>query len=62
MKKIQVTCAAFIDYSKAYGRINRTLLWRKLESIGIDGKFINILKALDHKVKCSVKLNGVTTD
>ena len=62
MKKKQVTCAAFIDFSKAYDRINRALLWRKLESIGIDGKFINILKALYHKVKCSVKLNGVTTD
>ena len=62
MKKRQVTCAAFINFSKAYDRINRTLLWRKLEATGIDGKFINILKALYHKLKCSVKLNGVTTD
>ena len=33
-----------------------------LESISIDGNFINILKALYHKVKCSVKFNGVTAD
>ena len=39
MKKRQDTCAAFINFSKAYDRIDRIFLWRKLEAIGIGGIF-----------------------
>ena len=36
----------FVDISKAYDSVNRDLLWRKLEKIGIRGAFLDALKAL----------------
>ena len=56
------TFATFIDFSKAYDRIDRTLLWHKLSNIGIDGKMFNALKSLYSNVKCTVRLNGVHSD
>ena len=53
------TFASFIDFSKAYDRIDRSLLWHKLSQIGIDGKMlIRSLKSLYENVKCTVRLNG----
>ena len=46
IKKRQNTCAVFIDFSKAYDRIDRTLLWRKLEAIGIDGIFLKHFESI----------------
>ena len=40
------TCASFIDFSKVYDRIDRSLLWHKLSRIGIDGKMLRSLKSL----------------
>ena len=45
LKKKQDTHVAFIDFSKAYDRIDRKLLWHKLEQFGISGDF---LKTLQH--------------
>ena len=39
--KREQTFVAFIDFKKAYDSINRSLLWSKLEDLGIAG---NILK------------------
>ena len=36
----------FVDISKAYDSVNRDLLWRKLEKVGIRGAFLDALKAL----------------
>ena len=36
--KLKDTFAVFIDFSKAYKRINRALLWYKLSILGINGK------------------------
>ena len=36
----------FVDISKAYDSVNRDLLWKKLEKIGIRGSFLDALKAL----------------
>ena len=56
------TFATFIDFSKAYDRIDRTLLWHKLSNIRIGGKMFNALKSLYSNVKCTVRLNGVHSD
>ena len=34
------TYVTFIDFSKAYDRIDRSLLWHKLSKIGIDGRML----------------------
>ena len=37
-------CCAFIDYSKAFDTVDRTLLWQKLLSLNLDGNFFNVIK------------------
>ena len=44
--KKQETHAAIIDFSKAYDRIDRTLLRQKLEQFRISGDFLKTLQAL----------------
>ena len=56
------TFASFIDFSKAYDRIDRSLLWHKLSQIGIDGKMLRSLKSLYENVKCTVRVNGVHSE
>ena len=53
---------AFIDFSKASDRIDRALLWHKLEQFGISGDFLKTLQALYADVKCSVRVNYTITD
>ena len=36
----------FVDISKAYDSVNREVLWKKLEKIGIRGVFLETLKSL----------------
>ena len=52
----------FVDVCKAYDSVNRRKLWKKLESLGIDGVFLASLKAMytGDSVRCTV--NGVSTD
>ena len=50
--------AIFIDFSKAYDRINRDLLWHKLNVLGVDGKMLKSLKSLYEHVQCTVRING----
>ena len=50
--------AIFIDFSKAYDKINRDLLWHKLNVLGVDGKMLKSLKSLYEHVQCTVRING----
>ena len=51
----------FVDITKAYDTVNREILWKKLESLGIGGVFLETLKAMytGDSVRCTI--NGVTT-
>ena len=51
----------FIDVQKAYDSVNRSLLWKILESVGICGAFLQTLKSMyqDDSVQCNV--NGSST-
>ena len=55
------TFSAFIDFSKAFDRIPRNALWKKLESMRIDQRMLAALKSLYKDVKCTVKVNGLNT-
>ena len=62
-KKCQLsTYAAFVDFSKAYDRIDRSLLFLKLEAMGLQGSIFSAIKAIYNNVKCCVRLNGYYTD
>ena len=49
---------AFIDFQKAYDKINRTLLFLKLQRLGISGLFYKNIKAIYEQVSYLVKVDG----
>ena len=51
----------FVDVSKAYDSVNREILWAKLKKIGIDGVFLETIKAMYSGDSVSCKFNGTTT-
>ena len=58
-KRLFVT---FIDYEKAFDRVDHTLLWMKLASYTINGKVLSVIKNLYEKTKACVNVNGSLTD
>ena len=49
---------AFIDFRKAYDKVNRTLLFYKLQKLGINGLFYRNIRALYNSVSYLVKVRG----
>ena len=56
-KRSRVYCA-FIDYSKAFDLVDRTSLWQKLISNGINGKVLTVIFNLYKNAKSCVRVNG----
>ena len=56
------TYVAFVDFSKAYDRINREKLWWRLNKIGLPAKLQDALQSLYCSVECCVRINGELTD
>ena len=52
---------ALLDISKAYDRVPRDLLWEKLESYGIPGKLLDVMKASYLNAGSCVRFQDVTT-
>ena len=48
-------CLAFIDFTKAFDKSNRDILYSKLMDIGVSGKFLNIIVDMYSKMKCRVR-------
>lgn len=48
----------FVDYSKAFDRVERDMLWYKLIRCGVLGYLIRGLMAIYSSVKCIVKVCG----
>ena len=53
------TFVTFVDFSKAYDRINRDMLWSKLVTMGINPVFLSAIQSLYSGVKCCVRINGI---
>lgn len=49
---------AFLDQEKAYDRVDHDLLWKTLKVIGIEDRFINIIKGLYSDAQSNILLNG----
>lgn len=58
----QSTFVCFIDIKKAFDNVNRHLLWFKLMQLGINGKFLNAVKALNNNIQSTVRVNNLFTD
>lgn len=56
------TFAAFIDFEKAFDRVDRQLLFHKLMQMGVSGKILDCIRNIYHDCKCGVDLNGNITD
>ena len=49
---------AFIDFSKAHDKVDREKLWSRLQSVGVEGRFLRFLQALYEGSVCKVKVDG----
>jgi hypothetical protein len=56
------TFAAFIDFRKAYDQMNRSILFNKLENLGLRRKILRTLLSINSRLQCCVKLNNFYTD
>ena len=59
-KKENVYCC-FIDFSSAFDFVNRDLMVHALADIGINGKFLELIRSLYKNTECAIKLNGALT-
>jgi hypothetical protein len=48
--------AAFIDFSKAYDRVDRRLLWRCLQGMGVHGAALGVLQGMYADVRLRVRV------
>ena len=52
----------FVDFKKAFDKVNHKLLWEKINSYEAGGKFLDIIKSMHTKVKSCVRSkNGLTS-
>ena len=56
------TFVAFFDMQKAFDSIDRSLLYYRLLSYGINGKIYRAIKSLYNESKCCMNLNGWLSD
>ena len=57
-KKKHLYCL-FIDYEKAFDRVERAFLWQNLLDSGVDGRIMTIIKDMYRKAKSCVKTGNV---
>ena len=60
-KKKKLYCA-FIDFKKAFDRIDRSCLWLKLIKSGIRGNIIEVIRSMYQKTLARIRFEGNVTD
>ena len=56
------TFACYIDLTRAFDGINRTLLWHKLMHYKVDGKLLHIIKTMYEHVQSAVRIGHELAD
>jgi hypothetical protein len=51
-----------VDFVKAFDMVQRPLLWKRLEGIGLHGKTLDTISHLYQQVSMRVKLDGRISD
>ena len=51
---------AFIDYKKAFDSVDRSILWTKLISAGVGGRFLRVIQNMYAKAKSCVKTSALS--
>ena len=54
--------SCFIDFKKAYDAVWHEGMYAKLESLNINGKFLEIIKNMYEKSNCAVKIQNRITN
>lgn len=60
-KKKKLFCT-FVDFSKAFDKVNRSSLWSKILKNNIHGKCFNIIKNMYQNIKSCVSKEGIDSD
>ena len=60
-RKRKLYCA-YVDYERAFDKINRIVLWHKLIQSNISGKLLNVIKSMYANVKSYVSNDGIMSD
>ena len=53
---------AFVDLKKAFDRVDRKILWEILGKYGLEGRLLEMVKAIYHQVQCCVRCNNTYGD
>ena len=53
---------AFVDFRKAYDSVKHSVLWERLEALGLGPKLIELLKSIYDKVRCTVRKDHKLSD
>jgi hypothetical protein len=61
MIKDQEAYVIFVDLVKAYDTVNRVLLWKTMEKLGVPKKLIQVIQKLYEKVEYHMNLLGKKT-
>ena len=54
--------AAFIDFKKAYDRVDQSKLWDCLEGCKLEGRMVGFLRAAYMECKCKVKVRNMVSE
>jgi len=52
----------FVDFTTAFDTVDRTTLWKILETYGCPDKLVNIIKQFHHEMKAQVSVGGESSD
>ena len=48
-------CCGFINYTEAFDKINRDILFKRLKQCHVSAKLLNMIKTMYSKLKCQVR-------
>ena len=60
-KKTKKLYACFVDFQKAFDSVWHEGMFRKLENLGINGNFLNLIKHIYKSMTCNVKIDNKCT-
>ena len=60
-KKNKKLYACFVDFQKAFDSVWHEGMFRKLENLGINGNFLNLIKHIYKSMTCNVKIDNKCT-
>ena len=62
IESLKHSCCGFIDFSKAFDKIDRETLYRKMKQCNISSKFLNLIKTMYSQFKSCVRTSDETSE